>query len=361
MKTPQTLKGKKMNIYDFIVASDKEILEVMEKIEKNAKGIIFVCEEGRLVGTVTDGDIRRYILRKGKLSQKVIKIVNYDAVWLGKKDEEQAMQIMHQRSISAVPVLNTDKEIIKIYFLNGDVAVNESKYSLLNVPVVIMAGGKGTRLKPYTDILPKPLIPIGSKTITEHIVDRFVKYGCSDVYMIVNYKKEFIKAYFRDSIYKNRIKFVDEKIFGGTGGGLKLLEGKIKTNFFMSNCDILVNADYSDILKYHQNHRYLITMVCAKKRFCIPYGAIDTNSSGDVVGVTEKPSNVYLINTGFYVIDPEILKEIPENQFIHITEIIGCCISHNLPIGAYIIEDEDWMDMGQFDEMEKMKEKLGVL
>lgn len=350
-----------MSINDFVIDPSVSILEAMRKINENANGIAFVCENNKLIGAVTDGDVRRYILRKGDLALNVMEISNCNAVWLEKKDEEQAVQTMRLKSISAIPILNSSKEIVKIYFSNGNVVVNERKNSMLNIPVVIMAGGKGTRLKPYTDILPKPLIPIGDKTITEHIMDRFLEYGCSEIYMIVNYKKDFIKAYFKDGHYNKEIKFVDEMTFRGTGGGLKLLEGRIDSTFFMSNCDILINADYSEILQCHRKKRNIVTLVCAKKKFNIPYGTINVNDNNEVVNLVEKPSNTYLINTGVYVIEPELLSKIPENVFIHITEIIEECIREKARIGTYIIEDDDWMDMGQFDEMEKMKGKLGVI
>lgn len=350
-----------MRVDDFVIDPGITILGAMKRINENANGIAFVCDNNKLIGAVTDGDVRRYILEEGDLSLNIMQIANRNVVWLGIKDEEQAIQTMRQKSISAIPILNSSKEIIRIYFSNGKVIVNEGKNSILNIPLVIMAGGKGTRLKPYTDILPKPLIPIGDKTITEHIMDQFLKYGCSEIYMIVNYKKDFIKAYFKDGHYKNEIMFVDEMTFRGTGGGLKLLEGKIDSTFFMSNCDILINADYSEILRRHREKGNLVTMVCAKKKFSIPYGTINVNSDEEVVNLVEKPSNTYLINTGVYVIEPELLSKIPEDTYIHITEIIEKCIRDKAKIGTYIIEDNDWMDMGQLDEMEKMKEKLGVI
>lgn len=349
-----------MTIDDFLVSPNITILEAMEVINKNAKGIVFISNANRLVGTVTDGDIRRYILKKGDLSDRVMKITNCNTVWLGIETEQQATQIMSRNSISAVPILNCNKEIVRIYFADGEMVGNEEKNAILNVPLVIMAGGKGTRLKPFTDILPKPLIPIGDKTITEYIIDKFSCYGCSDVYMIVNYKKDFIKAYFQDSNYKDIIKFIDEINFLGTGGGLKLLEGQLNKSFFMSNCDILIEADYKKILEYHNENHNLITLVCAKKEFKIPYGTVNIDETNSIIGLAEKPSYSYLVNTGFYVIQPEILKIIPMDTFIHITEIIENCIKEKIKVGAYIIEEDDWMDMGQFDEMEKMKQKLGV-
>ena len=350
-----------MNINSFLVTPNITILEAMEVINKNAKGVVFVCEEKRFWGVVTDGDIRRYIIKYHDLSAPVLNVTNQNTIWLESAGEEQAMQIMRNKSISAIPILNSKKELVKICFCGGEVAEKESRKDLLGASLVIMAGGKGTRLKPYTDILPKPLIPIGDKTITEHIVDRFIDSGCSEIFMIVNYKKEFIKAYFHDSCYKETIKFVDEKVFLGTGGGLKLMEGGVDSTFFMSNCDILVNADYADILDYHCRESNLITMVCARKEFSIPYGTIKVNENRRVIELVEKPSNSYLVNTGFYVVEPELLSMIPKDTYIHITEIIETCIKENGKVGTYIINDEEWMDMGQFDEMEKMKQKLNIL
>ena len=311
-----------MKLDDFLINPQATILDAMKVINRNAKGIAFICQENKLIGVVTDGDIRRYILEKGDLSDCVQKIAKENMIWLIDKREDQAIQLMKQKSVSAIPILNDKKEIVKIYFSSGDIAGNEKKIDMLTVPLVIMAGGKGTRLKPYTDILPKPLIPIGDKTITEHIVDRFLNRGCSEIYMIVNYKKEFIKAYFQDSCYKDAIEFVDEKVFLGTGGGLKLMEGVIGGTFFMSNCDILINADYAEILDYHRSEKNLITMVCARKEFSIPYGTIMVNDDNRVTGLVEKPSNSYLVNTGFYVVEPELRSKIPKDTLILICEII---------------------------------------
>ena len=352
-----------MKIDDYIITPDVTVFQALEVINENAKGIVFVCDRRRLIGVVTDGDVRRYMLQKGNLEENIMKIANREATFCidNKDNEKRALHMMKQKSISAIPILNCKNEIIKIYFSNGSVAQNNLPLKSVNVPLVIMAGGKGTRLKPFTDILPKPLIPIGDRTITEHIVNKLADYGCTEIYMIVNYKKDFIKAYFRDGCCKNNINFVDEMVPLGTGGGLKLLEGKIQKTFFMTNSDVLIDADYAAILKKHQKQNSLLTLVCAKKTFSIPYGTIDIDEDELVYRLTEKPSSAYLVNTGFYVIEPELLEIIPKNTFIHITEIIQICLQKKCKIGVYVIEDDDWADMGQFDEMEKMKEKLGLV
>lgn len=343
----------------YIVEDSTSIIDAMQKIENNGKGIAFVCRGEELEGCVTDGDIRRHILAGGSLSSNVSLIANHNPVFLEEGEKSTAEAVMEKYYITAVPIVNHQHEIVDICFWREEYR-NQEERKELDIPLVIMAGGKGTRLKPYTDILPKPLIPVGEKTITEHIIDHFAGYGCNNVTMIVNYKKDFIKAYFKDSELDHRISFLEEQEYLGTGGGLKLLTGCVDNTFFMSNCDILINADYAEILQYHQHAGNMITLVCARRRFEIPYGTIQINEVGQVTGLQEKPGFAYNINTGFYVIEPAFLEKIPENTFIHITDVIEKCIEEGERVGAFLIDDDAWMDMGQLDELEKMKEKLGV-
>ena len=343
----------------FIVENTMSIFEAMQKIENNGKGIVFVCQGQRLQGCVTDGNVRRHILSGGNLTANVLTIANDNPIFLEESQKNKAERVMEKYYITAVPIVNEHKEVIDIYFWREEYC-NHGERKNLHIPLVIMAGGKGTRLKPYTDILPKPLIPVGEKTITEHIMDRFSKYGCDDVTMIVNYKKDFIKAYFKDNEINRKITFIEEQEFLGTGGGLKLLENRVNGTFFMSNCDILIDADYAEILEKHQMAGNIITMVCARKRFEIPYGTIQIDEEGTVIALQEKPGFEYDINTGFYLIEPAFLAQIPDKTFIHITDVIEKCIKEGEKVGTFLIEEDAFMDMGQMDELEKMKEKLGA-
>lgn len=349
-----------MDIRNYIVEENISVLDTMKQINVGAKGIAFVCRGRNLRGVVTDGDIRRYILRDGDLGRPVSEIAHQQPVYLSETEKSRADEMMRRYSITAVPIVDSNGEIVRICFWREDAAcVFEPKQSL-NLPLVIMAGGKGTRLRPYTDILPKPLIPVGDKTITEHIMDRFARYDCRQVMMIVNYKKDFIKAYYADSEVQRDIRFVEEQKYMGTGGGLKLVKDYLNGTFFMSNCDILVDADYSAMLKHHRISGNLITLVCAEKRFVIPYGSIRTDETGQVMGLQEKPELVYKINTGLYLIEPEFLEKIPDNTSIHITDVIEKCVREGDKVGTFLIGDDDWMDMGQMDEYEKMRARIGV-
>ena len=177
--------------------------------------------------------------------------------------------------------------------------------------------------------------------------------------MIVNYRKEFIKAYFQEE-GKAEIRFIDEEKFLGTGGGLHLLKGMIRDTFFLSNCDILVEADYSNIYRRHKEQGNLVTVVCARKKVEIPYGTVEISEDGRIEKLKEKPVYHFNTSTGLYMIEPEFIEQIPENTFIHITDVIQICMEQGKRIGAYLIEEENWMDMGQLEEMERMKEQLGV-
>lgn len=344
-----------MQVSDFIVEPDISILEAMKVIDQNSHGIVYLCERKRLIGVLTDGDIRRYILKNGDLNQSVSVIANHQPIYLLKERKALSENTMKRYKIRSLPILNSEHEILEIRFQEETV---EEKKEQLKIPVVIMAGGKGTRLYPYTQILPKPLIPIGEKTITEHIMDRFSAYGCTHFDMIVNYKKNFIKSYFFDNENLRDVSFVEEKEFFGTGGGLKLLEGRYSSTFFMSNCDILIEADYEKIIKFHKEQGNLVTMVCARKHMTIPYGTIDLSKQGRAERLNEKPELSFITNTGFYVLEPGFLNEIPGNTFIHITDVIQRCIDKGKRVGVYQIAEAQWLDMGQLDEMEKMKRHL---
>lgn len=345
---------EKKCITEFIISEKMTIMEALQKIDSNGRGIAFVCEDDKLKAVLSDGDIRRYILNKGDMEALVREVANYNPKMIMEGGCFETAKIMKMNRITALPVVDNSKRIIKICFKDGEEVRNSQN---LNIKVVIMAGGKGTRLYPYTQILPKPLIPIGNKTITEHIMDRFADVGCNDVTMIVNYKKRFIETYFaEDSRYS--VKFVEEEKFCGTGGGLKLLKD-INDTFFLTNCDILLEADYSHIYREHKEEKNIITVVCAKKTVEIPYGIVQKDEKGNYVGLIEKPTYPFLINTGFYIIEPEFLDRIPEDTFVHITDIIEKCAEAGEKVGVYEVEEEAWMDMGQMDELEKMKKRIG--
>jgi len=347
------------NYSDYKMSFETPIIEAMAKINANSQGIVFLCDkEEKTIASLTDGDIRRHILAGKSLDTPAIEAANKNFRFITTDDEyKHAHKICADESLTMLPRLDESGYIVSIYFKNE---TNVSIKQQISIPVVIMAGGKGTRLYPYTKVLPKPLVPIGEDTITEHIMKRFAEYGCDEFTMIVNHKKNLIKAYFTEEEQKYNIEFVDELVFLGTGGGLKLIEKQMKSTFFMTNCDVLIFADYSEILTMHKKYDNIITMICAAKTITVPYGTLELNSDGKISSLVEKPALSFLTNTGIYVIEPRFLEYIKLDEFTHITDSIQACINAGERVGVYPISDEQWSDMGQLEEMEKMQRLLGI-
>ena len=344
-----------MEIKDLLIEEDCTLLEAMALLDKVSRKILFVVRQDKLVEALTDGDIRRWILKKGELNATVKDIANYQPKYLREEDKLSSKEYMKQNSIEAIPILSADDEVISITFINDE---EIEKKNSLNIPVVMMAGGYGTRLYPYTKILPKPLIPIGEIPIAEHIINRFNNDGCNDFFLIVNHKKNMIKAYFNEIKKNYSITFIDEKKPLGTGGGLSLLKGIIDSTFILSNCDILIQEDYGKIFKFHKEKCNLITMVCSLKRMVIPYGIVEIGQYGILENMQEKPELSFLVNTGMYIVEPKVIQDLSDDQIADFPDIIEQYNKAGEKIGIYPIGENNWMDMGQLDEMEEMKRKL---
>jgi len=224
--------------------------------------------------------------------------------------------------------------------------------------VVIMAGGKGTRLEPFTKILPKPLVPIHEKPIIEHIIEKFTTIGIDDFHITTNYKSRILKAFFEELNPDYSLNFVKELEPLGTAGSLKLLEGKLDKPFFVTDCDILIKTDYVSLYEFHQNGRYDVTLVASAKEYVIPYGTCELNSEGHLSHINEKPKYDFLINSGLYVLNPDILSIIPENKFYHITNLIEDAQKQGKKVGVFPIDDDNWIDVGQWAEYKKVVDNL---
>ena len=210
-----------------------------------------------------------------------------------------------------------------------------------------MAGGEGTRLRPLTNVIPKPLIPIGEKTMLEHIFDRFYKYGCKTFHISVNYKAALIEFYLKQQNLPYILSFFREEKPLGTAGSLALLKGKIKETFFVSNCDILIEQDYSEILDFHRNQKNEITLVAALKHYPIPYGTLETAEGGKLLSLHEKPELTFKINSGMYILEPHLIDEIPDNKFFHITQLIEKVLERGGNVGVFPVSEKSWKDVGE--------------
>lgn len=344
------------NLDVFLVDQAHSLKDTMAVINANSMGFALICAGRKILGIVTDGDIRRYLLGGGSLKETICNVANREFIYVHQNETHLARTIMEREKISMIPVVNEKQELVDILFDRPD--MDKCAKSNIKLPVVIMAGGKGTRLWPYTNILPKPLIPIDGITVTEQIMNRFSAHGCNEVYIIVNYMKDFIKAYFQEKSVPQTIHFIEEECFLGTGGGLQYLNGLLEQPFFLTNCDVLVDCDYTQIWKAHQQQGNTVTMVCARKNLTIPYGTVEIGEKCQILSMKEKPAIEYNINTGVYLVEPQLLKLIPENQSIHFPQLIERAMEASYKVGTYLIDDGQWMDMGQLEELEQMKYKL---
>ena len=336
---------------DIYIEEDKSILDAMCQLDRSGKKILFVHQDKKLLASLTDGDIRRWILKKGDLQMSVQYAANYHPRFLYEQEEDLAMRTIKELGIDAIPIVNNEYLIQKIIFANESVQ-KHTKFDI-EVPVVIMAGGLGTRLSPYTKILPKPLIPVGDYPIAEHIIHQFCLYGCRQYYMIVNYKRNMIKAYFDELDKKYQLDFIMEEKPLGTGGGISLLKGKMNKTFILTNCDILIDDDLTKAYQQHTKSGNLITMVCSLKNFIIPYGVVNIGEDGMIESMQEKPNMSFFTNTGCYFVEPEVIEGLTYNEPADFPTVIEKYRKAGKKVGYYPIGEDAWLDMGQLDELEK--------
>ena len=352
----------KTKLRTLLISSDTTLKESMQKLDDTAEQILFVTDEhDKLLGTVTDGDIRRGLINGFKFTDKVEKVMfrQFISFFNDEPDKkEKAQKIMFKEKIEQIPILEKNKQIIDVILWTDVFGRKESvkQKQLFANNVVIMAGGRGTRLDPFTKILPKPLIPIGEKPIIEIIMEKLYKCGFHNFVFTLNYKKEYIKFFLRENSFPYNIDWVEENDYGGTAGSLALLKGKVKDTFFVLNCDTILNADYIDILKWHKENNNLMTLVGCHKEIKVPYGILELDH-GILKNFVEKPNYDVIINTGVYVLEPEIFHMIPSNKCMDMNTLIGN-VSKKGKVSVYPIH-EGWVDIGQWEEYKKSLEEMG--
>lgn len=345
--------------YSQNIISERETLKAaLERLDKIlVKVLLVINDKEQFVAALTDGDVRRAVLTGASLATPISEFANYQPVYL--RNEDRAIILKYLKEITALPILDRDGKIAKVYIRN--IRQQQGEQNVFDLPVVIMAGGKGTRLYPYTNILPKPLIPVADIPISERIIQSFQKIGCKEFHMIVNYKKNMVKAYFNDTDCKYNICFWDENEPLGTGGGLWLLRDCLMDTFIMTNCDILIMDDVKKIVEHHKKSQNKVTMVCSLKNFEIPYGVVHFSEGGEISSFEEKPQMSFFTNTGYYILEPQVFQYIGENETVGMPDIIDRMRQDGIKIGIYPIGEDAWLDMGQFDTMESMERKLKEL
>lgn len=343
-----------LNYRKLFIGLNETIKKTMRQLGRVSEKTLFVVDSHEhLLGSVTDGDIRRWLLKDGTLDHRVGRIMKRRPITVtGKDDIRRVRELLIAKKIECVPIVDEQNKIVGIHTIEE--VLNKSEisnfYDSIKIPVVIIAGGRGKRLKPFTEILPKPLIPVGNKTIIERIMDEFHDYGVNKFHVIVNYKAELLKVYFKEKVMPYKMEYTEERRPLGTAGGLKLLKNKLSSAFFLSNCDVIVKANYADILKFHRSHKNAMTIVCSMKSYHIPYGVIYMHNNGELKHMREKPELDFLVSTGLYVLDPGVLEYIPERRFLDMNDFIKRLKDAGQKIGIYPIGENAWIDTGEWDK-----------
>jgi len=341
-----------------IITSDKTIIQTMKIMDDAYTKLLLVFDGDDFLGIITNGDLQRAIIANIPFDTPIGKIVSREGKQFAHKgdDRERIKEWMLSKRAELMPVLDENGNIVDVIFWDEILSETpiEDNRPKIDLPVVIMAGGKGTRLKPITNVIPKPLIPVGDKTILEEIMDQFEGIGCKKFYMSVNYKSDMMRFYLDQLEHHYDIDFFEETKPLGTIGSVSILKGKINTPFFVSNCDIIIDQDYRDVYEYHQNNNNDLTIVTAVKSFRIPYGVIETGEDGLMTGLQEKPEQTYMINTGVYILNPELIDEIPEGEFFHITHLMEKIKARGGRVGCFPVSEHAWRDMGEWPEYLKM-------
>jgi len=350
------MKADLKKIESSIISLDESLLGAMKLMDESKVKTLFVFSGDFFDGIVTIGDIQRAIINNIGLNEPVSRILDKNKVY-GYVTETDSRIKDKMRSLRAevMPILNENGELVDVWLWEDIFNSNEpDNRPKIDLPVVIMAGGKGTRLRPITNVIPKPLVPIGDKTILETILDQFEEIGCTKFYMSVNYKADIMKYYLGQLDHQYDIEFFQEDKPLGTIGSVSLLKGKITTPFFVSNCDSINEQDYRDVYDYHvQNHNDL-TIVTMVKTFKIPYGVIETGEDGLMTSLSEKPELTYQVNTGVYILNPSCIDEIPEGEFFHITHLMEKIKNRGGRVGCFPVSEHAWKDMGEWPEYLKM-------
>ena len=350
-------------VRQIIMRPDDTVGDALRRMDASGGRIVLVTDENdTLRGVATDGDMRRWIIAGRKLDDPLSAAMNPRPHVLEQGfGRENAERLMTEGHFECLPVVDPGGRVVDALWwhdlIEGRPGIRRSS---LGLPVVVMAGGRGTRLAPYTNVLPKALVPIGDTPISQLIMERFSEWGCSEFLLMLNHKANLIRAYFAELEAPFRVDCVVEPRPLGTAGALSLLAGRVGQTFFLTNCDVLVEADYESVLRAHREAGNEITLVASMKQFTIPYGVCEVGEGGRLTGITEKPSFDHLVSTGLYVVEPQVLDEIPRDTACDMTDLIGGCLERGRRLGVYPVSEGAWLDMGALDPLRDMRERLGA-
>jgi len=333
-----------------VVPPDASVLEALRTLESNEQGIVFVCDERlRVLGVLTDGDLRRALLRGAPLDGRILpEVMSREFVSVSPTaDRAHVLDVMLARKVEQVPIVDDRGRLVGLHTMRQIIGSAPRPNR-----AVIMAGGKGTRLRPYTESTPKPMVRVAGRPMIERLVLHLVGHGIRDIYIAVNYLSDVVENHFGDgSSFGCSIIYLKEESPLGSGGALSLLPPGIEDPLLVMNGDLVTQTDFGGFLDFHTNGRFAATMGLHAHKVDLPFGVAEVSGT-NLLGLREKPTERFLVNAGLYVLSPEVLRYVPSGEEYPITELFYSCIQDGLSVGAYYIED-DWMDVGRPADLER--------
>ncbi len=339
----------------FLVEPNTSIVDVLKQLEALKEKVVYVVANKKVLGSITDGDVRRYALNHSSMEGVASDVMHTPCNVCRSISEGQ--HIIEEKQIANIPLVNEAGEFLDLVTKEVKHVIKPVRKEFENVKVIMMAGGKGERLYPYTSVLPKPLIPINGIPIAERILRNFAQANLKNYIISLNYKRNLIKTYFDDALTDCNFEYVVEDEPLGTGGSLRLMEDKVSDVFIIINCDMLIDIDLDDLLAKHKESKSLISVVSGIKNIQIPYGVFEMDGNR-ITSMIEKPTIQKIINTGMYVVSKEALKYMPETKKFHMTDLCAALLEKNLMVTTYTIDEEKYLDMGVMSELKNMSEKV---
>ncbi len=333
------------------IGKECTLIEALKRMDETESKLLMVTDGGHLVGLLSIGDVQRGILARLPMSTPAGKILRKDFLYCGANDDPQKIrELMLENRCEYMPLVGDGFALVDVMAWE-ELFDGRKPISKRRAPVAIMAGGLGLRMKPLTNVIPKPLIPVGDKSILERIISNFADSGCDEFFLCVNYKAAMIEYYLSTVDLGNvALSMVPEDKPLGTAGALRLLRGKVKEPFYVTNCDILVDTDYAELLAHHEKTGDMITIVSALKTMDIPYGVLHFLEGGVLDRIEEKPVQSISVNTGMYVVDPSVLDLIDDDESIGFPDLVNRVRDGGGKVGVFPVSEKSWYDIGNWDE-----------
>ena len=349
-----------MKINNYLAKDTTSIADTIQRMYENKLPLIICINKNKIVtGIFTEGDFRKAIYKGQNLKQKISKIMNKNFKFLKEKFNLNDLdKVFKNNNTMFIPVLKKGRVIKIISRENISIPKKINNEKKINYPAIIIAGGKGTRLKPFTKVLPKPLIPIKDKTVIDLLIKNFIKFGSKQVDITLGDKGKMIEAYLSNNSLPVKIKFHYESMPLGSSGSLSHFKNKLKKPFFVTNCDVVLNANYTQIMQFHKKNKNDLTIVGTLESLKVPYGVCKIDSKGELINFIEKPVYNNLASTGFYVFSPTVLNLIKKNQYLDMNHLIEKILKKKLKVSVYPIAKNNWYDLGQWEDYNQNSLKI---